>query len=209
MHGADEEPAKAVLLSAVGAAILVMLCGCAVLPERQVTALVDVPPDNVVLVGRIELHPPLQKGEQELKTPRGKDLENVFIFYCGDRPLDFKAVMPASFAGSFDTTLEKEFFIKVGKDTPLYILGGTFYTLYDPPYRVVSHTFGSLFQVELRPDDEAVYIGTIQYFRDESNNLTSVSIRDDYQWADARFKERFGTARTLRKALPAPFACCK
>ena len=63
---------------------------------------------------------------------------------------------------------------------------------------MISHTFGSLFQVELRPDDDAVYIGTIQYFRDESNNLKSVSIRDDYEWADARFKERFGTARTLR-----------
>ena len=133
MCGVDKEPVNRVLRNAGAVVMLATLCACAVLPERQVTALVNVPPEKVVLVGRIELHPPLQKGEQELNTARGEDLENAFIFYCGERPLDFKAGKPTSFAGSFDTMLEKEFFIKVDKDRPLYVLGGTFYTLYDPP----------------------------------------------------------------------------
>jgi hypothetical protein len=34
--------------------------------------------------------------------------------------------------------------------------------------------------------------------------LKEVMIRDDYQWADQQFKERFGTSKTLRKALLTP-----
>ena len=34
-------------------------------------------------------------------------------------------------------------------------------------------------------------------------------VRDDYQWADAKFKERFGTSKTLRKALATPVFSAK
>ena len=195
--------------TAVAAFGLLLTCACAVPPEPQIMSLMDVPPDKTVLVGRVELHPPLREEEQTLKTARGEELKNAFIFYCGERPRDLKAKIPTSFSGSFATVLEKDFFIKTGKDMTLYVSGGTFYSVYDPPYRVLSHTFGSPFQLELRPDDEAVYIGTIQYYRDASNNLTSVMIRDDYELADSQFKERFGTSKTLRKALLTPSVCCK
>jgi hypothetical protein len=193
---------------AVAAVGLLLPCACVVLPEPQITSLMDMPSDNTLVVGRIELHPPLAEGEQVLKTARGEELKSAFILYCGDRAKDFKGSIPASFSGSFATVLEKEFFIKTSKDMTLYVSGGTFYSVYDPPYRVLSHTFGSLFQVQLLPDDEAVYIGTIQYYRDSSNSLTSVMIRDDYQWADSQFKERFGTSKNLRKALLTPSTSC-
>jgi hypothetical protein len=193
---------------AVAAFGFLLPCACAVPPEPQIMSLMDVPPDKTVVVGRVELHPPLREEELTLKTERGEELKSAFILYCGDRLMDLKARIPASFSGSFATVLEKEFFIKTGKDMTLYVSGGTFYSVFDPPYRVLSHTFGSPFQVELRPDDEAVYIGTIQYYRDAANNLTSVMIRDDYQWADSQFKERFGTSKNLRKALLTPSTCC-
>ena len=157
-----------------------------------------------VLVGKIELHPPLQPAEQRLSTQLGEDLKNAFVLYCGDRPRDFRTNKPAGFEGSFLVPLEKEFFIKVGKDRTAYIPGGSFYTVYEPPFQVELVTLASLFSVELRPDDEAVYVGTVQYFRDERNKLLSVTIRDDHQWADAEFKQRFGMDRTLRKALLTP-----
>jgi len=34
--------------------------------------------------------------------------------------------------------LEKDYFIQVDKGIILYVPGGTFYSIYDPPYRVVS-----------------------------------------------------------------------
>ena len=119
-------------------------------------------------------------------------------------------IRPGNFSGSFATTLEKDFFIKIDTGIILYVSGGTYYSASGIPNRIEPHTFSSLFQVELRPDDEAVYIGTVQYIRDESNKLTSVMIRDDYKGADIHFKERFGTDKSLRKALLTPAAvCCK
>jgi len=52
---------------------LQMLCSCAVLPEPQTNSLLDVPPDKTVIVGRIELHPPLSKEEQVSGTIREKN----------------------------------------------------------------------------------------------------------------------------------------
>jgi len=178
-------------------------------PEPQVTNLMFVAPDKAIIVGRIELHPPLQEGEQTLKTSRGEEFRNVFILYGGDRLRDFTKSKPATFEGSFATTLEKEFFIKVEKGSTFFVSGGTFYTEYDLPNYITYHTFSSPLQVNIMPDDEAVYIGTIQYYRDENNGVKDVMIRDDYQWADAQFKERFGTSKSLRKALVTPVFSAK
>lgn len=183
---------------------LLSLISCAVMPESPITSLMDVPPGKVIIAGRIELHPPLREDEQVLRTSRGEELKNIFILYCGDRPRDLGTNKPGDFDGSFAITLEKDYFIPVDRSRALYIAGGIFYSAYDPHYRVVPHTFSSPFRIEVRPDDEAVYIGTIQYYRDDSNNLTAVKIRDDYQWADSQFKERFGTTKSLRKALVMP-----
>jgi len=190
-------------LSMVFTAMLV-LGACTVLsegPEQQVTSLMNVAPDKALIVGRLELHPPLQEGEQDLKTSEAREFRNVFVLYGGDQLRDFKTDRPDSFAGSFSLVLEKEFFIKVDKGRIFYISGGMFYTAYDPPIRTESHIFSTPFRIDVKPDDQAVYIGTIQLFRDKNNKLKSISVRDDYEWAVSRFKERFGTSRTLRKAL--------
>ena len=185
-------------------------CACTALsigvvqPEPQVTNLMFVAPDQAIIVGRIELHPPLQEGEQTIKSSSGEEFRNAFILYGGDRLRDFTKNKPATFEGSFLTSLEKEFFIKSEKGSTFFISGGTFYTEYNPPYHITYHTLISPLQIEIMPDDEAVYVGTIQYYRDENNNIKTVMIRDDYQWADSQFKERFGTAKTLRKALATP-----
>jgi hypothetical protein len=197
---------KAVSLC-TGVAALLALSACAVLsdlPEQQVESLINVAPEKAVLVGRIELQPPLRENEQILKTARGEEFRNAFILYAGGRLKDFNAGPPDTFEGSFITNLGREFFIKVDKGRTLYISGGMFYTVYDPPYRIESHVVSTPFQVEIGPDDEAVYIGTIQLVRDDRNTITSVLIRDDYQWADDKYKSRFGTRKTLRKALVAP-----
>ena len=184
--------------------VLLSVLACTAMPVRpqpQVTTPQEVPPGMVVLVGRTELHPPLQPGEQSLKTAAGEELENTFILYCGDRLMDFNEGNPTSYVGSFSTTLEKDFFIKVRRDPLLYVSGGTFYAAYDPPLHIESHTFSSPLRVELRPDDKAVYIGTIQYYRDQFNKVKSVMIRDDYQWAESQYQERFGAQNPLRKSL--------
>ena len=180
---------------------LPLLCSCASLPEPQISSLLDVPPDKTVIVGRIELHPPLSSEEQTSGTVGGMELKSGFVLYCGDRPRNLDAVKPDDYSGSFATTLDKDFYIKTDAGITLTVSGGTFYTADVLPSRAIYHTLSSPFRVALRPDDKAVYIGTIQYYRDDANNLRSVMIRDDYDWADRQFKERFGTNTSLRKAL--------
>jgi hypothetical protein len=50
------------------------------------------------------------------------------------------------------------------------------------------------------PGDEAVYIGTVRLVRDEKNDLSAILVRDDHQWADDKYKARFGTRTSLCKA---------
>ncbi len=184
-----------------------MLCACAAVtgPQPQVVRLTDVPPGKIVVVGRFELRPPLQEGEQ-ISATGGEDVRNAFFLYCGDRLRDLNAEKPETLSGSFSTEWDRDFFIKVGRSRSLFISGGFFFTASDQPGGADIHTMQQSFQVELRPDDEAVYIGTIQLFRSGADTVQSVTIRDDYQWADTQFKERFGTGRTLRKALVKPAA---
>ncbi len=99
--------------------------------------------------------------------------------------------------------LDKEFLIKVDRVRFLFISGGPYFTAYDPPDPVEAQTMNSPFQTELQPDDEAVYTGTLQLYRNV-NALQSVTIRDDYQRAHARFEERFGTSTTPHNALVIP-----
>jgi hypothetical protein len=173
-------------------------------PEHQVRSLRYVTPGSVVIVGRIELHPALQPDEQVMVTDRDEELKNTFFLYVGDRIMDLNAAGPISVAGSFSIMLDKDFFIKLKRERTLYVSGGSFSTMPYAPSRAESHIFSSPFQIELRPNDEAVYIGTIQYFRDGSNKLTGMAIRDDYQSADSQYKARFGTSSTLRRALVMP-----
>jgi hypothetical protein len=61
-----------------------------------------------------------------------------------------------------------------------------------------------MFRVDIRPGDRAVYIGTIQYYRDEFFSTEKVVVKDDYAAANAEFQRRFGRGVTLRRALAVP-----
>ena len=56
-------------------------------------------------------------------------------------------------------------------------------------------------KVSVKPGDKAVYIGTVQYHRNEFFDITKVAIVDDYERANTEFKKKFGKKHTLRKAL--------
>lgn len=50
-------------------------------------------------------------------------------------------------------------------------------------------------------DAKAVYIGTVRYTRDDFWNITKVQIIDEYKEAYAAFREQYGKAVPLKKAL--------
>ncbi len=128
------------------------------------------------------------------------------MLYGGRELLDLAVATPDDFKGSFAVKLEQDFFIKIERGNRFYLSGGLFYTLFDAPSRIETQVYSSPFLVELRPEDTAVYIGTIQYYRERvgNNTLRSVMVRDDFQWAESQFKDRFGAGKKLRKVLVVP-----
>ena len=195
------------------AAAFLVLAGCGPMPEKPVTSLSEIGADSVVVVGRLELDPPLRPKEQQIK-PGTFD-----PFGAGDMMRDHGFVW---FSRSADTPAEKGevvlnpklgelYFLRVPKSTP-YMLGG---------YILVQYTLRSVgprnftvddarieipggLRYDIRPGDKAIYVGTLRLHRDEFNEVTKAVFVDEYGPAAAEFKKRFGPGAELRKAIPRP-----
>ena len=193
--------------------LLVLLLGlssCASpMPERAIFDLKSVPPDRQIIMGKVEFHAPLGENEQILKSPAGEQFKGMILLHAGGSLRDFKQKRLTSFDGTFLVDPEKEFYVKIVKNPVFYLSGVSFYAVYDPPYAIETPAFLAPLKTDLRADDDAIYIGTIQYFRDENNKLKSVAVRDDFKWAEGVFHEKFGPNRTLRKALVLPVGPAK
>ena len=56
-------------------------------------------------------------------------------------------------------------------------------------------------EVDIRPGDKAVYVGTLRLHRDEFHEVTKAELRDDYNEAMAEYRKRFAGEPLPRKAL--------
>ena len=155
---------------------------------------------ETVVVGRIELVPPLRKNEQKLKGLGTGSFENKIILIADqqNRALTQEPGM-ADYAGRIEAILGKNFFVR-SDSKPFYILGGMMYL--DLGGREMNRAYfpGGL-KVSIKPGDKAVYVGTVQYHRNEFFEITRAAIVDDYDRANAEFKRKFGAKYPLRKAL--------
>lgn len=59
-------------------------------------------------------------------------------------------------------------------------------------------------ELDLRPTDKALYVGTLRLHRDEFNEVTKAEILDHYSRTSIEFTKKFGTGTTLRKAILKP-----
>lgn len=194
------------------AAAFLVLAGCGPMPEQPVTRLSEIDGDSVLVVGRLELQPPLRPNEQQIKAgtidPLGVgDMMRDRGFLWFGR----SAETPAE-KGDFvmNPRLGEFYFLRVPKNTP-YMLGGYIRTQYvmkmvSPRSVAVDDARieipGGL-RYDIRPGDRAIYVGTLVLHRDDFNEVTKAVIVDDYAAAAAAFKQRFGQATGLRKAIPA------
>ena len=197
--------------AAVLAVAFTVLAGCGPQPEQPVTRLADVGADSVVVVGRLELQPPLRPNEQQLKmgtfdpfdaADRFRDRGFLYFGRAADMPAE---------KGDFvmNPHLGELYFLRVPKNTP-YLLGGYIMAQYvarmtSPRTMTVDDARieipGGL-RYDMRPGDRAIYVGTLVLHRDEFNEVTKAVIVDDYAPAAAAFKKRFGQGTELRKAIP-------
>lgn len=187
----------ALLLLALAAA------ACAPAPRAPADSAAPAGGDEVILVGRVELVPPLRKGEQRLRGIGTGQYENRMFLLTGERARALPAEPAlADYAGRIEATLGQHFFVR-SRSAPFYILGGVVFLEVGGGGMSRARFPGGM-RVAPRPGDKAVYIGTLRYERDEFFEVSKVTVVDEYAAASAEFKRRFGGGTQLRKALMAP-----
>lgn len=198
---------------ALFAAAFLFLTGCGPTPQKPVTGVSEIGPDSVVVVGRLELDPPLRPNEQQIRAG------TIDPFGVGDTMRDHGFLW---FSRSAETPPEKGeivlnprlgelYFLPVPKSAP-YMVGGyiplQFNTRLTGPRSVTVddariEISGGL-RYDIRPGDKAIYVGTLRLHRDEFNEVIKAYVVDEYEAAAVEFKKRFGPGTELRKAIPRP-----
>jgi hypothetical protein len=165
--------------------------------------------DEIVLVGRIELVPPLEEFEQNLKTIGSKRYKNAAMFVIGERPVDVQN--PGLRDGKYADGVKfgEDFYLRRKKSDTLIYSGSIVLT----QSALVGHgrrasvDVGRLIlpgglKYEVQPSDRAIYIGTLRYHRDDYNAITKVDLLDEFDKARKAFIAQHGTSVTLRRVKP-------
>lgn len=182
--------------------IALVLGACAGPARERVDGWSGVGSGETVIVGRIELVPPLRKGEQKIETLNSGSFENLVYLIADDKNRALQDdPKTGDYDGRIEATLEQTFFVR-SSDHPFYILGGVLWL--EIGRGMNKAYFPGGLRVSLRSGDKAVYVGTVRYYRDEFWNFSKVSIVDDYDRANAEYRKKFGTKIALRKALLTP-----
>lgn len=159
----------------------------------------DVAPGKIVLVGKVVLDPPLEKGEQDLRTGEKSQASLINLFTSTEQAMidpnnlharDYKTVIKAP--------LGKEFFA-IAPYSQANITGAMLYlNAGDYIY------FSGGWHYAAGAEDKALYLGTIRYRRNAFYEIIGREIIDEYSQANTEFKKKFGASMKLRKALLKP-----
>ena len=62
--------------------------------------------------------------------------------------------------------------------------------------------FPAPIELDLRPEDKAIYIGTLRMHRDEFHEVTKAELRDDYAVAMKEYRKRFAGEPAAAQGAP-------
>jgi hypothetical protein len=199
-------------LRAIAALAAIALAGCAIPTLHKEAAGVDGFGDTVVVVGRIELVPPLRPGEQDLKMGTFDPLDvkgqltGRAVLWLASTPKREERT-----ADAFNPPLEQTYFFRIPRTTRYVVHGSVmmYHRVTHVSRRSVQTTTDELLipgpiEFDIRSSDKAMYVGTLRLHRDEFNEVTRAELVDDYARALADFRRKFGAEATLRKAIARP-----
>jgi hypothetical protein len=185
------------------------LAGCVSVSE-DVKSVGEVAADEVLLVGKIQIVPAIKPDEQSFKAldPFNTKRHHIgrAILFVSDKPEYRERTDHA-----LNPPLEQTFFLRMPRSQRFMVKGSVTMAF---ALRVVSRRqsvaeqtellFPAPLEVDVRPGDSAVYVGTLRLHRDEFHEVTRAEIRDDYASAIVDYRRKFGAAAAPRKALFAP-----
>jgi hypothetical protein len=182
------------------------LAGCVSVSE-SLDSVGEVGPDALVVVGRIEIVPPIKPEEQSFKA---LDPFNTKRHHIG-RAILFMAAQPQYREytdNALNPPLEQTYFVKLPRENRYMVKGAVTMAF---ALRTVSRRqavaeqtellFPAPLELDIRPGDKAIYVGTLRLHRDEFHEVTRAEIRDDYAGALAEYRAKFPGAPAPRKAL--------
>lgn len=195
------------------AALATQLAGCGVIPtfHPEVQRGTSVPADHVLLVGRIDLIPPLRADEQKIRVGRvdpfdteGK-LRHRAVFFLADALGSERRQ-----TGSVMNPALGEWFVVALPRSKRFVADAAVFMAYEPRLQgrrqatveTSQLVLPALFAFDLRPTDQAVYIGSWRVWRDEFNQVTRLEIDDESAAAHAALTRHVDTRVALRTALP-------
>ena len=196
-------------------AALAFLPGCG--PSFRIPAdhMDDVAADEVAVVGRVYLNPPLGKGEQNVQWGIGMDWFRYAYLVLAPGPLGDKE-LPSSgtdlspLEGAVQASWNQWFFVRMPRKD-FYVQMLAYFTDVTSRLDCAScHTATSNWNraylpldevVRVRPDDRVLFIGSLVFYRDEFNRPRGVRAVNDVAKAGPYIRARFGSA-PLRVALP-------
>ena len=184
-----------------------LLCAGCVTVSEGVGSISEVGQDEVLVVGRIEIIPRIKPEEQTYKATDPFNSKRHFlgraVMFVSDKP-----EYQNHTGHALNPALEETFFLKVPRSQRYMVKGSVTMRFAmrttSPRTATVDQTelmFPSPAELDIRPGDKAIYIGTLRMHRDEFHEVTKAEIRDDYAAALADYKKKFGSAPPPRKAL--------
>lgn len=154
--------------------------------------------DAVLLVGKIEIVPPITKADGEIKI--GLDPFNVkgaingrVLLGMGERP-----VRTDSPSYSFNPRVGETFFYAVPRSMP-YVVFGQMIIAFDGSATQIMRVPTPI-ALDLRAGDRVAYVGTWRLHRDEFYSVTRVEVLDQQSQAAADARKRFGSDVQMRRA---------
>ena len=172
------------------------LSGCFIPSELPpASKLSDISDGSVILVGRIELNPPLGPKDQILKGPYANRTKNVVYINLTPNLVD-EDNAPDVGPTVIQDKLGHFFFVKM-KPKSIYVQDMMIYTSFTPD-ETDSVKLPGGFRVNIRKGDRAVYIGTFRFTRNEYFDITKAQYIDEYARANEAFKRKFHARFNLR-----------
>jgi hypothetical protein len=185
---------------------VVALAGCVSVSE-SLDSFSQVGADEVLVVGKIEIVPPIKPEEQSYKALDPFNSKRHFmgraVMFMADKP-EYREYT----GDALNPPLEETYFLKVPK-AKRYMVKGSVTMAF--ALRTVSRRQAVTEQTELmfpaplaldvRPGDRAIYVGTLRLHRDEFHEVTRAEVRDDYARAVKEYRAKFPGAPQPRKAL--------
>ncbi len=188
---------------------LALLCllavSCVPGKRREVGSPSELGSGEVLLIGRIKVTPPITKDEQSLPGVVEDWRYRVMVLISDQFHLVQHPVNISDYRGRIEAPPDREFSVAIPANS-FWIRGGVVPLHLTEGPRDEALLPGGI-RVELRPDDHAVYIGTIHYTRDEFWQIKSVKVEDEYDRVCTEIEKRwdpFGPPRKALITLPSP-----